>query len=184
MKVSISCGPSRFLLGAVFLLITAHRLPAPIQEVPESPTPAPTVAPTAKPKPKLSPKPKPKAEASESATSPSKRQVGPRTSRFAGKWVGTMPEVPWGNIATELIVDETGTTMQWQESGKQKGTEKARLTGDTLQATFQVGVAATWSLTPQPDGATARVRLQAFMNDQTAVFHRTTSASSSTKPAK
>jgi hypothetical protein len=95
-----------------------------------------------------------------------------------------MPEVPWGNIATELIVDETGTTMQWQESGKQKGTEAARLTGDTLQATFQVGVAATWSLTPQPDGATARVRLQALMNDQTAFFHRTSGAPSSTKPAK
>lgn len=169
----------RYLLLVALLLVGAHRLPAPIQEIQESPTPAPTVAATAQPKPKLSPKPKPKAEASESAPSPSKRPVGPKTGRFAGKWVGTMPQVPWGNVATELIVDETGTTMQWQESGKQKGTEKARLSGDTLQATFQVGVAATWSITPQPDGATARVRLQAFMNNQTAIFHRSTSA----KPA-
>lgn len=171
MKVSIS--PCVFcLLVTTFLLITTPRLPAPIQEVPESPTPAPTVAPTVKPKAKASPKMKPKSEASESATNPARQQPSPKQSRFAGKWVGTMPEVPWGNVATELIVDETGTTMQWQESGKQKGTEKARLSGDTLQATFKVGVAATWSLTPQPDGATARVRLQAFMNDQTAVFHR------------
>ena len=176
-------GRSCLLLGAVLLLATAHRLPAPIQEVPESPTPVPTVAATAKPKPKPSPKPKAKAEASESAPSPSKRPVGPKTSRFAGKWVGTMPQVPWGNVATELIVDETGTTMQWQESGKQKGTEKTRLSGDTLQATFPVGVAATWSLTPQPDGATARVRLQAFMNNQTAIFHRSTSGSTSAKSA-
>ena len=29
-------------LAAAFLFITAHRLPAPIQEVPESPTPTPT----------------------------------------------------------------------------------------------------------------------------------------------
>lgn len=179
MRTAIQC-----LVIATLLFVTAQRLPAPIQEVQESPTPAPTVASTAKPKPKPSPKPKPKAEASESAPSPLKPQVGPKTSRFAGKWVGIMPEVPWGNIATELIVDETGTTMQWQESGKQKGTEKARLSGDTLQATFQVGVAATWSLTPQPDGATARVRLQAFMNDQTAVFHRAPSASSSAKSAR
>ena len=176
-------GRSWLFISAVLLLLTTLRLPAPIQEVPESPTPAPTVAATAKPKPKPSPKPKAKAEASESAPSPSKRPVGPKTSRFAGKWVGIMPEVPWGNVATELIVDETGTTMQWQESGKQKGTEKTRLSGDTLQATFQVGVAATWSITLQPDGGTARVRLQALMNNQTAVFHRANSGSTSAKPA-
>lgn len=172
---------SCWLLGAVLLLLTTLRLPAPIHEVPESPTPAPEAAATAKPKPKLSPTPKPKAEASESAPGPSKRPVGPKTSRFAGKWVGTMPQVPWGNVATELIVDETGTTMQWQESGKQKGTEKTRLSGDTLLATFQVGVAATWSITLQPDGATARIRLQAFMNNQTAIFHRSTGGSTSAK---
>jgi hypothetical protein len=167
----------RIALFLVLLFVWTHRLPAPISEIPESPTPAPTVAPTAKPK----SKPKPKPEPSESATSSVKRQVGSKTSRFSGKWVGTMPEVPWGNVATELIVDETGTTMQWQESGKQKGTEKARLSGDTLQATFQVGVAAIWSLTPQADGATARVRLQAFMNDQTAVFHRTVGVPNTTR---
>ena len=182
MSVSTFRGRFCLLLGAVLLWVTAPRLPAPIQEVPESPTPAPTVAATAKPKPKPSSKPKAKAEASESAPSPSKRSVGPKTSRFAGKWVGIMPEVPWGNVATELIVDETGTTMQWQESGRQKGTEKTRLSGDTLQATFQVGVAATWSITLQPDGATARVRLQAFMNNQTAIFHRS-SGPTSAKPA-
>lgn len=183
MSVCTLRGRFCLLLGAVLLWVTALRLPAPIQEVSESPTPAPTAAATAKPKPKPSPKPKPKAEAGESAPSPSKRPVGPKTSRFAGKWVGTMPQVPWGNIATELSVDEAGTTMQWQESGKQKGTEKTRLAGDTLQATFQVGVAATWSITLQPDGATARVRLQAFMNNQTAIFHRSTSGSTSAKPA-
>jgi hypothetical protein len=83
-----------------------------------------------------------------------------------------MPEVPWGNVATELIVDQAGTTMTWQESGKQKGTARTHLVGDTLQAHFQVGVPEIWSITVQPDGATALVRLQAFMNDQTATFHR------------
>lgn len=164
----------RFLLVAAVLVSTAHRSPAPISEIPETPTPAPTEP--MKSKPKRTSKPKANSEANESATNPAREQPSPKPSRFAGTWVGTMPEVPWGNVATELIVDETGTTMQWQESGKQKGTEKARLSGDTLQATFQVGVAAIWSLTPQPDGATARVRLQAFMNDQTAVFHRTVAA--------
>lgn len=155
--------------AVAFLVITAHRLPAPIQETPESPTPAPTVAPTAKPKSKPPPKPQAKSEAS---ASPVRQQASSKQSRFAGKWVGTMPEVPWGNVATELIVDQAGATMTWQESGKQKGTARAQLVGDTLQAHFQVGVSETWSITAQPDGATAQVRLQAFMNDQTAIFHR------------
>lgn len=162
----------------IFLLATsAHRLPAPIQEVPESPAPAPTVAPTAKPKPKPSPKPKPKSEATESAVDPAKQPANAKRSRFAGTWVGTMPEVPWGNVATELVVDQTETTMDWQESGKQKGRAKAKLSGDTLQARFPAGATtATWSITPQPDGVSAQVRLQAFMNDQTALFHRTVAA--------
>jgi hypothetical protein len=165
------------LLPIALLLMAPNRLPAPISEIPESPTPK-AEAESKPAKRKSSPAP-----TSDVTKSESKKQTNVKTSRFAGKWVGTMPEVPWGNVATELILDETGTTMQWQESGKQKGTEKARLSGDTLQATFQVGVAAIWSLTPQPDGATARVRLQAFMNDQTAVFHRV-AGSSATKTAR
>jgi hypothetical protein len=166
------------------LLISAHRLPAPISEIPESPTPAPTVAPTAKPKPKSLPKPKAKSEASESATSSARQKPSPKQSRFAGTWVGTMPEVPWGNVATELIVDQTEATMEWQESGKRKGLVKAQRIGDMVQGSFPAPIAIVWSVTPQPDGATARVRLQAFMNDQTAVFHRTVSESSAAKPAR
>jgi hypothetical protein len=164
---------SRILVVTSLLILSAHRLPAPITEIPESPTPAPTVAPTAKPKPKPLPKP-PKSEASEPVAKSAGQQPSPKQSRFAGTWVGTMPEVPWGNVATELVVDQTETTMEWQESGKRKGLVKTQLSGKTLQASFHVGVTATWSITPQPDGATARVRLQAFMNDQTAVFRRTT----------
>jgi hypothetical protein len=176
------------LLTVALFLIAAHRLPAPIQELPESPTP--TAEPSVKPKVKASKgettpsqETRTPSRAARATPSPKPTVAQSKGARFAGTWVGTMPEVPWGNVATELIVDETGTTMQWQESGKQKGTEKARLSGDTLQATFQVGVAAIWSLTPQPDGATARVRLQAFMNDQTAVFHRV-AGSSAAKTAR
>jgi hypothetical protein len=96
-----------------------------------------------------------------------------KQSRFAGTWVGTMPEVPWGNVATELVVDKNETTIEWQESGNRKGLAKAQLTANTLQAIFPGWAHPIWSLTPESDGTTARVRLQAFMNDQTAVFHRT-----------
>src|SRR4029077_4503557 len=38
-------------LTVALLLITAHRLPAPIQEIPETPSPTPAVAPAAESKP-------------------------------------------------------------------------------------------------------------------------------------
>src|SRR5712691_4510272 len=93
-----------FTSGAL-LLMTADRLPAPIQEIPESPTPAPEQS--AKPKPKPPAKSKPKSEASVPATNSAGQQPSSTQSRLAGTWVGTMPEVPWGNVQTELIVDPT-----------------------------------------------------------------------------
>jgi|HubBroStandDraft_4_1064222.scaffolds.fasta_scaffold51983_3 hypothetical protein len=171
----------RALLVLFVLLIGTHRLPAPIQEI-ESPTPAPEQS--TKSKPKRSVKPKVDSEASEPATNPARPKPSPKQSRFAATWVGTMPEVPWGNVATELIVDQTEATMEWQESGKRKGLVKAQRIGDMVQGSFPAPIAIVWSVTPQPDGATARVRLQAFMNDQTAIFHRTVSESSAAKPAR
>jgi len=176
-------------LTIALLVITAHRLPAPISEIPESPTPAPTVvptvAPTSKPKPKSLPKPK--SEASESITKSVKQQPSPKQSRFAGTWAGIMPTFPAGNQATELVVDSTETTMTVTWFGKENAA-KAQLKGDTLQATFPPPPFQpqphTWSLTPQPDGETARVRFQCFMNDATAVFHRTVAAPHAAKPAR
>lgn len=176
----------RALLVLFVLLIGTHRLPAPIQEI-ESPTPAPTVAPTAKPKSKPLPKPKSKSEASESAAKSARQQPSPKQSRFAGTWAGTMPEVPWGNVPTELIVDQSERTMEWREAGKPKTAiaAKTTLNGDTLSARFPVGMTtAVWYITPRSDGVTASVRLTAFMNDQTADFHRTVAESNSAKAAR
>ena len=162
------------------LLATAYRLPAPIEEIPERPTPEPKIKKGTKPRPKA----KSTSTPNETTKGATKLQKPAISSRFAGKWVGTMPEVPWGNVATELIIDQTAATMQWQESGNQKGTSPAQINGDTIQANFQVGVPETWSLTLLGDGTTARVRLQAFMNDQTAVFHRVASAGDTIKQVR
>ena len=78
------------LLTVALLLITAHRLPAPIQEVPESATPAPEES--AKSKPKRTTKAKGTSESSENST---KRQTAssPQTqpnknpTPFAGTWI-------------------------------------------------------------------------------------------------
>jgi len=151
-------------LTTAFFLIAAHRLPAPIQEIPESPTPASEQS--AKPKPKRTSEPTTRHASSPSPT--------PGISKkFAGKWSGIMPEVPWGNVQTELIVDPTETTMEWRDSLNSKpATAKAQLNGNTLSALFPGWPRPVWSITPDPGGNTAQVRLQAFMNDDHAVFRR------------
>lgn len=98
-----------------------------------------------------------------------------------------MPEVPWGDVPTELIVDQNESTMEWREAGKPKTARAAKtiLNGDTLSARFPVGMTtAVWYISPKSDGVTANVRLTAFMNDQIAVFNRTVLQSSSAKPAR
>jgi len=82
-----------------------------------------------------------------------------------------MPEVPWGNVATEIVVDATETTMLLRQGANEYGPYNTVRVGGTLEESANF---ATWSLTPTSDGKTAQVRLQAFMNDQTAVFRRVT----------
>jgi hypothetical protein len=157
------------LLVAAVLLVTAHRLPAPIQEVPQSPTPPPAAAPTATPK----SKPKPKSEAG-TVPSLAKQHANAKRSRFAGAWVGTMPTFPWGNIPQTITVDPAETTItrlrDWS-SAQPGGTAKAELKEDTLTANF--GSGGVLSLTPQADGSTALVRLRAPFNNQRAIFRKT-----------
>lgn len=195
--MSISRRTFSFSLVAAFFLITAHRLPAPIQETPESPTPAPEQSEKAKPK--RTTKPKVKSEASEPATNSAKQQPSAKQSRFAGVWVGTMPTIPYGSLPAVVTVDPTETAMavSWYEADD-SGTKthekfkpaansaavkvafaRAKLNGDTLTASYPAPMlgTSTWSLTPQPGGRTARARMQAFFNDFSAVFHRQSGSS-------
>jgi hypothetical protein len=162
------------LIVATLILVTAHRLLAPIQEVPESPTPAPKIEPIETPRaPKAKPKPKPKSEASASPTNPAKQSPSSKQSRFAGTWVGTIPAFPTGAQDTILTVDSKETTMThlWVGHGP-TNVAKAEIVGDTMRVTFHTNVAFIFSITPMPDGVTANVRLQAFLNDGRAMFQR------------
>jgi hypothetical protein len=156
-----------FLLSLALLLATSERLPAPISE--ESPTPAPEKS--AKPKPRrlAEPKTNRSAKPSPSASTPSPTP----SQKFAGTWSGIVPEVPWGNVQTELIVDPTETTMEWQESGNHKGSAKTQRNGNTLSARIPIGfTTAVWFISPRADGITADIQMTAFMNDDHAVFRR------------
>jgi hypothetical protein len=156
----------RTCLIVAVLLITAHRLPAPIVE--ENPTPARERV--AKSKPKRTAE----SKSSSSAAKPSATPAPLPTRRFAGTWVGTIPAFPTGPQETVLVVnaDESTMTHTWVGNPPTR-TVQAQINGGTIQATFPNGVATyTFSITPAPDGTTAHVRLQAFMNDNSATFYR------------
>jgi len=178
------------------VLIVMHRLPAPIVEE-EKPVPAPEQ--TAKPKSKRTVA---KSETNRAKTSAraAPTTIPARPKKFAGSWSGTMATIPWGNLPSVVTIDSTETmmAMSWYD-GDEPGNPKiyrhfkpspeserghvaakpayavARLEGDTMTATFSAPLlgSSKWSITPNPDGTTARIRMQAFMNDFTAVFQRT-----------
>ena len=153
--------------------MTASHLPAPIQEITETPTPV--AEQSAKPTRAKSSASSLSSEKNEkAAVQKSVAKSSPDQSRktFAGTWIGTIPAFPTGPQETVLTVDPTETKMQQTWVGHRTAVAQARIEGDTLRATYTGGVTYTWSLTPLPDGVSARARLQAFMNDQTAIFHR------------
>ena len=162
--------PLRFLILLVSIFVIAHRSPAPIVEE-EKPTPAREQA--AKPKTKRFIESQGNRRTTSSRTTPT--QTPAKAKRFAGTWVGTMQTIPWGNWAVVLTVDANESTMTEQINGEKPEVRPARRNGEMLQARFPAGLTTiTWSLTPQPDGTTANVHFEAFMNDFTAVFQRTT----------
>lgn len=126
----------RFLLAVTLLVITAHRLPAPISEVPE-PTASATLQPKlhAKPQPKLTPKP---------------------PSLFGQTWMGTV--IIQGTCFGQTVkmpfsytvkVSQDGTTV-WTHAGTQTEFQAlAHGNGQTLSWTHQdfdsseLGTAAT-----------------------------------------
>jgi hypothetical protein len=176
-----------FVLVLSILIAAAHRLPAPIQEVQESPPPALEQA----ARPKKPTKPKLRPEAGESVANLIRQHPSSKHSPFAGTWTGTMQTFPAGNQTTVLTVDPIATTMTVTWFGK-TGSANAQLDGGTLRATFPPPAFQPqphkWSLTPQPDGVTARVHFECFMNDYTSVFQKRSSstvtmASPATPPA-
>lgn len=155
----------------VLFLFSAHRLPAPIQEVPESPTP-PLTQPA---RPKKTPA-KSKSIESEFKTKtvpkpPAKPTQGP--ARFAGTWIGTIKGFGiWGDVEYTLVVDPSGTSVI-EKSRLGTGTRKVSSDGTTI--TWRSGwfKEYTWTLTPNADGKTATGALKGpFVGNPSAIFRR------------
>jgi hypothetical protein len=144
-----------FLLVAALLLATAHRLPAPISEIPESPTPAPEQP--AKPKPTVKPKANENSKSSTKRQTPSptpQSKATPQRNPFDGTWIGTLNNLPWlGNTEFTFLISASGTSIT--EKSKQMGTKpyQAACEGSTMRWTAEANCA--WTFTPNPDGKTA-----------------------------
>ena len=153
-KVSARCSIS---LALALVLVTAHRLPAPIQESPESSAPA--RAEQAKPKKTQS---RSKAVASQAKTksapklSAMPKLQGPK--RFTGTWAGTINQGVLGTPQVKIVVNANGTLVTHSSDlWGAMGTHAATINGDTLKWHTGWGWlnGLTWTLTPNVDGQTA-----------------------------
>jgi hypothetical protein len=162
--------PILFLTVAL-LLVTAHRLPAPIQEVPESPTPAPTES--AKPKPKRTTKPKVTTESSETvkqgtrgtAESTKGRISAQPQQRFSGTWKGILNGQQWMIV---IDANETQAAASGGPWGVERGT--TRINQNTISWKY---VFNSWSLTVVPGTKTAQVTEQYIGGTSSGTFEKT-----------
>jgi hypothetical protein len=149
MNMSISHRTSRLLLVAALLLVTAHRLPAPIQEVPESPTPTPE----------------------QSVGTPTTLQSQQRTARFAGTWAGKVSEGKLGDVDVTLVINADATALE-QKSKMATFVRPTTHSGNTLSWTAGRKGEVAWTLTLNRDGQTALVTRQLGGVNTTATFKR------------
>jgi hypothetical protein len=122
---------------AIMLLISAHRLPAPIQEVPESPTPAPEQSAKSKPK--------------RQTASPPQTHSTQNPTPFAGTWVAKTG-FPAGVTLIVSPAQDSAVVKGLPVWGDRAGRPVAN--GNTLSWTF---LAEKWNMVIAPDGKTAVV---------------------------
>jgi hypothetical protein len=143
------------LLSAILMVGTTQRLPAPIQELPGSPTPAATE----QPKPRKSHPKSEKIEAEPKTKEPAKpstASVSQGPARFAGTWSGTINQGILGNIPMTLVID-TGTRSVKEIS--KVGTFTHPVTANGNMLAWRAGWLSeiAWTFVPNADGKTAAV---------------------------
>ena len=146
----------RVLLSIGLLLTTAHQLPAPIQEVPETPTPTPQSQPNPVP-----------------STTPERAEA----ARFAGTWAGRIKVGKAADLDITLVVNPEATSLLQKSTrlGEQvhQNTHPTTVSGRTLSWLGGQTNNIAWTLTPNPDGQTALATTKwATGVENTAIFQR------------
>jgi len=166
-----------FLLVTTLLVVTAHRLPAPISEIPQSPTPAPEES--LKPKPKRTIKPRVASQNSESSTKRSTSSPQPRNqttsqcNAFDGTWVG-MENLGGsvGKIQSTQVISGSGTVVR-SKSRLGEFTWNATCNGNTMQwsVNTQYG-SGVRVFTLNPDGKTGLMLFGSSAVHSSATFRK------------
>jgi hypothetical protein len=146
----------RMLLVALSILVVAHRLPAPIVESEEKPTPA--AEETAKPKAKRTSRPKHSSsdDSENSGTQQARTTTSPTPPQnpFEGTWAGTLNNLPFtGDVQFTLSVTAGGTAVT--ENSINFGTHSFQVNCDGTTMKWETG--SSWTLTPTADRSTALV---------------------------
>jgi len=130
----------RIVLAMLILTVTSHRLPAPISEVQEKPTPTPAAAPVAQP---IKSPPKPKSKPSGAA-------------RFAGTWTGRITIDRFADTDVRLVISTDGRSVA---QTSQAGVWTRPLAYDGRLLSWQTGPtnAVAWTLAPNPNEQSALV---------------------------
>jgi hypothetical protein len=170
-SVMMKQGLAIFLIGT-FLLISAHRLPAPISEIPESPTPP--AAPTSTPQP---------TPPSQPSTTPERADA----ARFAGTWTGKIKIGNGSESNVTLVVNREATALTQILKGPnervRQTTHPTTFGGQRLSWRSGQMENVVWTVTPNPDGQTAlaTTKMGAAGIENTATFQRAPSSAEPTR---
>jgi hypothetical protein len=134
------------------LILLAHRCPAPIEE--ESPTPSPAST----------------AITTLSVSAPSKQE----TARFAGTWTG---RIKFAEMANEgeftLMINPEATSLILKTPRFGESAHPTTINGGTVWWKAGPRDGNLWTLTPNPDGQTALVKVKpAVGTEGSATFQR------------
>lgn len=161
--------PRLLLIGAL-LVITAHRLPAPIQEIPDTPTPTPT--PTAQ---------------SQSNALPAMTTERADPAQFAGTWTGKIKIGSAAESDVTLMVNSEATSLtqvlKRLSERVHETTHPTTISGHMLSwRGGQMGNVA-WTLTPNPDDRTAVATTKMGAGvENTAILQRVDSSVNPSEP--
>jgi len=148
----------RVLLLVGLLLVTAHRLPAAISEVQETPTPTATIVPTAAP-------------TQHPTATPIAGPDSTGAARFAGTWTGKINMEKIGDVEVTLVINADATSLT-QSSKLATDVRAVSSTGDSLAWHTGVKNKIAWTLKLNPGGETATATRNFSGMTTTATFKR------------
>jgi hypothetical protein len=146
------------LVIATLLIATAQRLPAPIQEVPDTPSPRPKAKPSVQPK----------------AEDAKKRNVVRPTPTpallFAGTWLGISGELRGRTVTVNPT--ETSVSIDGGPWGRESGSVEANGGGQLIWTTSPLSVRVKWTLSLAPGGKTAQLTNKHFLGSESGTFEK------------